>query len=230
MWFVNRHGSFDRTCLASIIRVRVLSAFWAMFDLVIGSGNAHKVVELRALLPAARVQLTSLAQLPEAIEVEESGETFAENARLKACQQAKHLGQWVLAEDSGLAVDALGGRPGVLSARFAGTHGDDAANNRLLLERLAGVPDERRGAAFHCFVCLADPQGQVRLEVDDACRGRIGHAPAGDGGFGYDPLFVIAEYHLSFAQLGPAVKNVLSHRARALRKLLPPLLDLIAHS
>jgi XTP/dITP diphosphohydrolase len=199
-----------------------------MFDLVIGSGNAHKVAELRALLPADRVRLTSLAELTGAIDVEETGETFAQNARLKACQQAVHLGRWVLAEDSGLMVDALGGRPGVYSARYAGKHGDDEANNRLLLSELEDVPDEKRGAAFCCFACLADPQGNVRLEVDDFCRGRIGWQPAGEGGFGYDPLFIIPEYHLTFAQLGTAVKNVLSHRSRALRKLIPRLLDVIA--
>lgn len=198
-----------------------------MFDLVVGSGNAHKVAELHALLPGDRVRLTPLSELPSAIDVEETGSTFAENARLKAVEQAKHLGRWVLAEDSGLSVDALGGQPGVLSARYAGKHGDDEANNRRLLEALAGVPDERRGAAFCCFVCLADPQGQVRIEVDDFCRGRIAHQAAGEGGFGYDPLFVIPEYHLTFAELGLAVKNVLSHRSRALRKLLPRLLDVI---
>ena len=198
-----------------------------MFDLVVGSGNAHKIAELRALLPASRIRLTPLSDLPHAIDVVESGSTFAANARLKAVEQAKHLGRWVLAEDSGLSVDALGGQPGVLSARYAGKHGDDAANNRRLLDELAGVPEERRGAAFCCFVCLSDPEGNVRIEVDDFCRGRIAHQAAGEGGFGYDPLFIIPEYHLTFAQLGAAVKNVLSHRSRALRKLLPRLLDVI---
>ena len=198
-----------------------------MFDLVVGSGNAHKIAELRALLPADRIRVTPLSELPGAIEVDETGSTFAENARLKAVEQAKHLGRWVLAEDSGLSVDALDGQPGVLSARYAGQHGDDQANNRRLLAELAAVPDERRGAAFCCFVCLSDPEGQVRIEVDDFCRGRIAHQAAGEGGFGYDPLFVIPEYHLTFAQLGLAVKNVLSHRSRALRKLLPRLLDVI---
>ncbi len=199
-----------------------------MFSLVVGSGNAHKIAELRALLPQDRVRLTALTELKDAIEVDETGSTFAENARLKAVEQARHLGRWVLAEDSGLSVDALGGQPGVLSARYAGKHGDDEANNRRLLDELAGVPDERRGAAFCCFVCLADPEGNVHIEVDDFCRGRIAHEAAGEGGFGYDPLFIIPEYHLTFAQLGLAVKNVLSHRSRALRKLLPPLLDVIA--
>lgn len=197
-----------------------------MFDIVIGSGNAHKVLELRALLPRNRFRLTSLAELPHAIDVDETGQTFAENARLKAVEQAKHLGRWVLAEDSGLEVDALDGKPGVLSARFAGVHGDDAANNRLLIESLADVPAANRTAAFRCFVCVASPDGQVAIEVDDSCRGMIGFQATGDDGFGYDPLFIIPEYHLTFAQLGIAVKNVLSHRSRALRKLLPRLLEL----
>jgi len=197
-----------------------------MFDLVIGSGNAHKILELRELLPPSRFALTSLAELPGAIEVDETGQTFVENARLKAVEQARHLRKWVLAEDSGLEADALAGKPGVLSARFAGKHGDDAANNRLLLEQLRDVPDGKRGAAFRCFVCVASPDGTVEIEVDDACRGVIAHCEAGGGGFGYDPLFIIPEYHLTFAQLGIAVKNVLSHRSRALRKLMPQLLSL----
>jgi len=198
-----------------------------MFDLVIGSGNAHKVEELKAVLPVERFRLTSIKQMANAIEVDETGDTFAENARLKATEQAKHLGRWVLAEDSGLQVDALGGRPGVLSARFAGTHGDDQANNRLLLEQLRDVSDDRRGAAFRCFVCVASPDGVARIEVDDLCRGVIARTASGSGGFGYDPLFMIPEYHLTFAQLGSAVKNVLSHRSRAIRKLVPQLMELL---
>lgn len=198
-----------------------------MFDLVIGSGNSHKIAELRALLPPDRFRLTSLAELPDAIEVDETGATFAENARLKATEQAIHLGRWVLAEDSGLEVDALGGKPGVLSARFAGKHGDDKANNRLLIEQMRATPDHMRGAAFRCYICLASPDGAPRIEVDDACRGVIGYHETGEGGFGYDPLFIIPEYHQTFAQLGGAVKNVLSHRSRALRKLLPRMLHLI---
>jgi len=198
-----------------------------MFDLVIGSGNLHKVEELKAVLPRERFRLTSIKEIANAIEVDETGDTFAENARLKATEQAQHLGRWVLAEDSGLQVDALGGRPGVLSARFAGTHGDDQANNRLLLEQLREIGDDKRGAAFRCFVCVASPDGVARIEVDDHCRGVIARTPSGSGGFGYDPLFIIPEYHLTFAQLGSAVKNVLSHRSRAIRKLVPQLMELL---
>ncbi len=197
-----------------------------MFQLVVGSGNAHKIRELQAALPPQRFELTPLSAVPGAIEVDETGSTFAENARLKATEQAKWLGRWVLAEDSGLEIDALDGKPGVLSARYAGRHGDDEANNRLVLEQMRDVPAGRRGAAFRCFMCVASPAGQAVIEVNDSCRGVIGSSAAGSGGFGYDPLFIIPEYHLTFAELGLAVKNVLSHRSRALRKLLPPLLAL----
>ncbi|MGV3485753.1 MAG: RdgB/HAM1 family non-canonical purine NTP pyrophosphatase [Planctomycetaceae bacterium] len=199
-----------------------------MFELVLGTGNAHKVMELRQMLPQDSFRLLSLADIPHAIDVDETGATFAENARLKAAEQAKHLACWVLAEDSGLSVDALGGRPGVLSARFAGTHGDDEANNRLLLRELANVPRERRSAAFHCHMAVADPCGRIVLETMGLCRGMIAFEPSGAGGFGYDPLFTIPEYHLTFAQLGSGVKNVLSHRSRALQHLIPPLSRLAA--
>ena len=197
------------------------------FSLVLGTGNAKKVVELRRLLPADRFDLQTLADLrgtdTPPIEVDETGETFAENAALKASQQAKHLGRWVFAEDSGLTVDALGGDPGVRSARYAGTHGDDEANNDKLLAALDGVPPERRGAAFHCHMALADPTGEIRVTASGTCRGRIAEARHGDAGFGYDPLFIVPEYHRTFAQLGMAVKGAISHRAVALRQFLPGL-------
>jgi XTP/dITP diphosphohydrolase len=198
-----------------------------MFELILGTGNPHKVVELREMLPQGLLRLRSLKEVANAIEVDETGDTFGENARLKASEQAKHLGQWVLAEDSGLSVDALGGRPGVLSARYAGKHGDDTANNRLLLQELNSIPSERRGASFTCHIAVADPTGEIVLESQGICRGNIAESASGEAGFGYDPLFTILEYHLTFAQLGSAVKNVLSHRSRALRQLLPSLVDLI---
>jgi XTP/dITP diphosphohydrolase len=198
-----------------------------MFDLVLGSGNAKKLIELRLLLPEDRVRLTPLSEIAEAIEVDETGDTFAANAALKATEQARHLGRWVLAEDSGLTVDALGGRPGVLSARFAGRHGDDEANNEKLLQELDGVADDRRGAAFNSFLCLSDPEGNVQLETHGRCRGRIAHQRSGSAGFGYDPLFVIAEYHKTFGELDLAVKRAISHRSRALRRFVPPFLKLV---
>jgi XTP/dITP diphosphohydrolase len=198
-----------------------------MFDLVLGTGNAKKIVELKLLLPADRISLTSLAEIPHAIDVEETGSTFTDNARLKATEQAKHLQRWVLAEDSGLCVDALAGAPGVISARYAGTHGDNEANNDKLLAALAGVPDDRRDAGFHCHICLSDPAGNVVVETAGVCRGRIAHQRMGHAGFGYDPLFVIREYHRSFAELNLTVKQAISHRSIALRKFIPELLRIV---
>ena len=198
-----------------------------MFDLVLGTNNAKKVVELRLLLPEDRISLTSLAEIPESIEVDETGETFRANAALKATEQARHLGRWVLAEDSGLSVDALKGNPGVLSARYAGKHGDDEANNDKLLAELDGVPDDRRGAAFNCYLCLSDPEGNVVLEDHGVCRGRIAHDRSGSAGFGYDPLFIIREYHRTFGELDLEVKRAISHRSRALRKFIPRLLRVV---
>ena len=195
-----------------------------MFDLVLGTNNAKKLIELRLLLPEDRIRLTSLAEISSAIDVEETGDTFRANAALKATEQAKRLGRWVLAEDSGLTVDVLDGRPGVLSARFAGKHGEDEANNDKLLRELEGVPEEKRGAQFNCFLCLSDPAGNVVLEEQGACCGRIAESRSGQGGFGYDPLFVIREYHRTFGDLDLTVKRAISHRSRALRQLIPRLL------
>jgi XTP/dITP diphosphohydrolase len=198
-----------------------------MFDLVLGTNNAKKLIELRLLLPEERIRLTSLAEIPDSIEVDETGDTFRDNAALKATEQAKHLGRWVLAEDSGLTVDALGGRPGVLSARFAGRHGDDEANNDKLLLELKGIPEEKRGAQFNCYICLSDPNGNVVLEEYGVCCGRIAESRSGKGGFGYDPLFVIREYHRTFGELDLTVKRAISHRSRALRQLIPRLLAVV---
>ncbi|EMI21968.1 xanthosine triphosphate pyrophosphatase [Rhodopirellula maiorica SM1] len=198
-----------------------------MFQLVVGTNNAKKLIELRLLLPHDKVKLLALAEIEDSIDVDETGATFAENAALKATEQAKHLGQWVLAEDSGLTVDALGGEPGVHSARYAGTHGDDEANNDKLLAALKDVPDERRTAHFNSYLCLSDPQGNVRLEANSRCSGRIAHTRQGNAGFGYDPLFIIREYHRTFGDLDLTVKRAISHRSRALRQFVPEFLRLI---
>jgi XTP/dITP diphosphohydrolase len=174
-----------------------------------------------------RLQIVSLDEFPSAPEVDESAETFAGNARKKAAELAQALKCWVLADDSGLAVDALQGAPGVLSARFAGEPCDDAANNRKLLEAISSVADDRRGAAFRCALAVADPAGAIRLEAEGACRGRIVREPRGTAGFGYDPLFLILEYHKSFGELSPLVKHQLSHRSRAFAHLRPCLERLI---
>lgn len=195
--------------------------------LVLGTGNRKKRREMETLLASVGVRLRTLADFPEAISVEEDGDSFAANARLKAVGQARHLGQWVLAEDSGLMVDALDGAPGIYSARFSGPEATDVSNNQLLLEKLADVPPQRRTARYVCHMTLADPSGTVRAESEAACRGRILHEPRGTTGFGYDPLFEVVEYHRSFAELGDRVKAALSHRARAARLLVPQLIRLV---
>ncbi len=198
-----------------------------MFELVLGTHNAKKLIELRLLLPEDRIRLLTLAEIPDAIDVDETADTFNANAALKATLQARHLGRWVLAEDSGLTVDALQGQPGVFSARYAGDHGDDEANNEKLLRELDGMPAERRNAQFNSYLCLSDPTGQVRIEEHATCSGRIATQRSGGGGFGYDPLFVIREYHRTFGDLNLTVKRAISHRSRALRRFVPRLLRLI---
>ena len=191
-----------------------------MTTLVLGTYNRKKCAELFELLAPLGLRLATLADFPHALAVDETGDTFAANAALKACTQARHLVQWVLGEDSGLAVDALGGRPGVYSARFAGPQASDEDNNRALLAALADVPEPRRTAHYVCHLTLVDPTGAVRAETEACCNGRILPAPAGRAGFGYDPLFEVVEYHRTFGELGEAVKAVLSHRARAVAQLL----------
>lgn len=198
----------------------------AIKDLVIGTQNRKKGLELAEMLAPWGFQVVTLADVPGAIEVVEDGDSFAANAVLKATEQANHLGRWVLADDSGLEVDALGGAPGIFSARFAGPDATDADNNRHLLEKLGDLPLERRTARYVCHVVVADPTGVVRAESHDTCRGRIRFEPAGTNGFGYDPYFEVVEYHRTFGELGPTVKRMLSHRSRALRAILPQLLAL----
>lgn len=198
-------------------------------EVVLGTRNQKKQLELEYLLSPHSVTVKTLADYPQAIEVEEDGETFQDNARKKAIVQARHLKAWVLGEDSGLVVDALDGAPGVYSARFAGIHGDDGANNRELLRQLANVPDAKRTAHYVCHISLSDPGGNVVIDCEAICRGRIRHTASGTGGFGYDPLFEIAEYHRTFGELGPATKGALSHRARAMRSFLQAWGRMITH-
>lgn len=196
--------------------------------LILGTGNRKKGRELAELVAPLGVEVRTLADYPGTPTVDETGRTFADNARLKAVGYAMLLKQWVLADDSGLAVDKLGGRPGVDSALYAGKHGDDEANNDLLLRELADAPPEQRGAHYVCHCTLADAEGTVRIESEDVCGGRIVMARDGTGGFGYDPLFEVVEYHRTFGTLSPQLKAVISHRARAMRKLLPELKRLLA--
>ena len=195
-------------------------------DLVIGTHNRKKGLELAELLAPWGFAVVTLDDVAGAIEVAEDGDSFAANAVLKAAKQARHLGRWVLADDSGLEVDALGGAPGVYSARFAGPDATDDDNNRHLMEQLGDLPLERRTARYVCHVAVADPAGEVRAESHDTCKGRIRGAAAGTNGFGYDPYFEVVEYHRTFGELGPTVKRMLSHRSRALRAILPQLVAL----
>lgn len=188
--------------------------------LVLGSRNPGKLRELEALLGPLGIRCRSLDGLSAAVDVEETGSTFAENAALKATLQAQALGLPVLAEDSGLVVEALSGQPGVISARFAGSDRDDAANNALLLERLSSVADDRRQAHYACHMALAAADGSLVATSQGVCHGRIARSLQGQGGFGYDPLFVVPEYHRTFGELAADVKAVISHRGRALREMV----------
>ena len=195
--------------------------------LVIGTRNRKKREEILEILDGLGLELKDLTNWPDAPEVVEDGTTFEENARKKALELARHLGEWVLGEDSGLVVPALNGRPGVYSARYAGKQGDDAANNQRLLAELAPLPDDKRGAYYVCTAALADPKGEVRAVVEGRCHGVILREARGSGGFGYDPLFLVPEYHRTFGELSACVKHALSHRGRALTHLRPVLRTLL---
>src|SRR5262245_63886015 len=179
---------------------------------VIGSRNPKKLVELQDLLGDLGLELADLSGWPDVPDVEETGQTFELNAGLKAAGYAKAVGEWVVAEDSGLVVPALKGRPGVFSARYAGTHGDDEANNRRLLAELAPLPDDRRSAHYTCVAALANPDGEVRAVAEGRCHGVVVKEPRGAGGFGYDPLFEVPEYQRPFGELSLGIKQALSHR------------------
>jgi XTP/dITP diphosphohydrolase len=198
-----------------------------MSVLVLGTRNAKKRVELLEILADLPIELRDLSSYPQVPEVEEDGTTFEENARKKAVVLARTLGEWVLGEDSGLVVPALKGRPGVYSARYAGKQGDDEANNNRLLAELAPLPDDARSAYYVCTAVLADPRGEVKASVEGRCHGVIIKERRGTGGFGYDPLFLIPEYHKTFGELSPTVKHALSHRGRALAQLRPVLRRLL---
>lgn len=195
--------------------------------LLIATHNPGKLREYAALLDGLPLTLTTPTQEGLSLEVAETGETFAENAALKALAYARASGRLTLADDSGLEVDALDGAPGVYSARYAGPEASDADRYRLLLRRLADVPQERRTARFRCAVALATPQGDVQI-ADGTCEGVIGFAPRGAHGFGYDPVFYLPTHGQTMAELPPEVKNQLSHRAQAIRAARPLLQALLA--
>ena len=197
-----------------------------MSRVLLATRNAKKLAELQRIL-GEQVQVLGLGDVTEFEEEPETGATFRENALAKAEQAARETGELSLADDSGFCVDALNGMPGVLSARWAGRHGDDEANNALLLAQLNDVPDDRRGAAFVCALALVRPDGVQRMQAAD-WRGRVLRSPRGGNGFGYDPLFVPDDGGgRSSAELAPAEKDALSHRGRALQLLLPDLAELL---
>ncbi len=186
---------------------------------LLASRNAKKLAELRRILGPALpgAEIVGLDDVPAYDEVPESGATFAENALIKAREGFRRTGLPTVADDSGIAVDALNGMPGVLSARWAGSHGDDEANLRLLLDQVGDVPDERLGAAFVCAVAYVTEDGEV--VTDGRMPGRLVREPRGTNGFGYDPIFVPDDYDRTSAELDSATKDSISHRGQALRAL-----------
>ncbi len=208
------------SCTAMSPTTESVSQHLPVRELILGTHNAKKCGELRGLLAPLGLKLKSLAEVDSPITVEETGEDFFTNARLKACGQAQHLGQWTIGEDSGLCVPYLHGAPGVYSARYSGPDADDERNNDKLLHELESANGDQRAAYYVCTIAVSDPSGNVVLEAEGKCWGQITRERRGQNGFGYDPLFEIREYHQTFGELGSSVKSVLSHRARALRKLV----------
>ena len=198
---------------------------------MVATKNAHKVVELQRILMAreefgAAVELASLAAFPGAPDVAETGCTFEENALLKARAVAAFTGLPAIADDSGLCVDALNGMPGVLSARWAGRHGDDDANLRLVLDQVADVPPGRRGARFICAAALV--AGSAERVAEGRLEGRLTTSPRGHNGFGYDPIFVPEGEERTTAEMAPQEKDAISHRGRAFRALAPVIAEVLA--
>lgn len=185
-------------------------------ELLIATSNKGKIVELQSLLASLPLQLRTLVEFSRIMEVEESGQTFTDNAVLKARGYAVQTGLWTLADDSGLEVDALGGAPGVFSARYAGEGATDAERVRRLLGELSEYKGQERLARFICVIAIADPQGHIANISTGKCEGQIALAPRGRGGFGYDPIFVPRGFQQTFGELSPEIKERISHRALAL--------------
>lgn len=191
---------------------------------VLATRNSGKVREIREILADSPMVLRSLERYFDVADPEETGQTFLENARLKAMYYARATGELALADDSGLEVDALDGRPGIHSARYAGMDQDERANNRRLIQELADVPASARTARFRCAVCLADAERPL-LEAEGSIEGRIIDEPRGQNGFGYDPHFLVPEIGVTTAELSFSEKARISHRGRALRALAEKLVD-----
>jgi XTP/dITP diphosphohydrolase len=201
-----------------------------MRKILVASTNPGKLKELREMLEGD-IEWVSLADFPNIDEIEEDGKTFAENARKKAIGYAKTTGLWTLADDSGLVIDALGGQPGVKSARFSGDKESsrgllDHKNMAKVLTLLQGVPKEKRTARFMCCLCLASPE-KVLIETEGKLEGVITNEQAGENGFGYDPIFFVPKLNKTVAQMASVEKNAISHRGNAIRKFKPILEELL---
>jgi XTP/dITP diphosphohydrolase len=196
-------------------------------ELVIASTNVHKIREFRAMLkPYSGFDTLSLCDFPSYIPPEETGASFEENAKTKAVHAARTLGRWVLADDSGLIVPSLNGTPGIFSARYAGNDATDLDNRKKLLSEMGHLMDEDRHAFYECWIALASPEG-LKKTARGTCEGTLLMQERGGSGFGYDPLFVKHGYNKSFAELGDAIKNRVSHRRKALDKILSALESLL---
>jgi XTP/dITP diphosphohydrolase len=197
--------------------------------LLLATRNKGKIEEFRRILEdiaAGEIELVGLEQFPDLHDVDETGATFEENALLKAREMSAVTGIPAIADDSGLCVDFLNGDPGIFSARWAGKHGDDKANTAKVLESLIGVPDDKRSAHFTCVAALALPDGRTHVE-EARFNGWILHAPVGDQGFGYDPIFRPEGYEISSAQMSAEEKDAISHRGKSLRAIAPHVITLL---
>ncbi|MFW6294138.1 MAG: XTP/dITP diphosphatase [Halanaerobium sp.] len=190
-----------------------------MKKIIIGSGNQHKIEEIKAFFADLDLKFEGLDSELELPEVIEDGESYKENALKKARQRAEELNEVVLADDSGLSVDYLDGAPGIYSARFGGEDLDDREKYLKILKLLEGQPDSNRKAAFISVIALVDPFRNLEITVEGKCRGIIAREPAGENGFGYDPIFYLPEYGKTMAQISQVEKNKISHRGRALQKM-----------
>ena len=201
----------------------------APVTLVLATRNQGKIREFRRILDAisqSTINLVGLEEFAHTTDVEETGSTFKENALLKARSVCKETGLPAIADDSGLCVDALNGAPGIFSARYAGVHGDDSANNLKLLKELESIPEEKRGAHFTCAAALVLPDGREHV-AEEIFEGSILRAPVGDQGFGYDPLFRPQGFSISSAQMSADEKDLISHRGKSLRAIAPHVISLL---
>jgi len=187
-------------------------------EVIVATGNRGKLREIRSALKGLGFQIRGLMDFANVPEVDEDGESFAENGLKKARFYSQFFGKLTIADDSGLEVDALGGKPGIYSARYAGIRASDQENRKKLLKELEGVPISRRGAGFRCVMAMVSPDGREAL-TEGSCRGRIGFKEIGKKGFGYDPIFILTRHGKTMAQLSLEEKDRVSHRGKALRKL-----------